>query len=31
MPEARTELWKSVFSGEVRKRIMDLGAHVGAV
>jgi protein CMS1 len=31
MPEARTELWKSVFSGEVRKRIMDVGAHVGAV
>lgn len=31
MPEARTELWKSLFSGEVRKRLIDVGAHIGAV
>jgi hypothetical protein len=31
MPEARSDLWKSLFTGDVRKRIMDVGAHVGAI
>lgn len=31
MPEARSEMWKSLFTGDVRKRIMDVGAHVGAI
>lgn len=30
LPEIRTELWKSLFSGKARETILNSGAKIGA-